>query len=116
MTDRSSVLPFCPNRTEQVNQSSVSQTETEQNRTCKKRIKNLDLNCRSNKQTNNFNQLGVKPRSNKQTTVLSYYDNFGSVGILLFILPEKWKCIVHFWTVIEHQILKGCEKERKFNS
>jgi hypothetical protein len=39
VTDRSSVLPFCPNRTEQVNQSSVSQTEIEQNRTCKKRIK-----------------------------------------------------------------------------
>ena len=39
VTDRSSVLPFYPNRTEQVNQSSVSRTETEQNRTCKKRIK-----------------------------------------------------------------------------
>ena len=39
VTDRRSVLPFCPNRTEQVNQSSVSRTETEQNRTCKKRIK-----------------------------------------------------------------------------
>ena len=38
VTDRSSVLLFCPNRTEQVNQSSVSRTETEQNRTCKKRI------------------------------------------------------------------------------
>ena len=50
LTDRSSVLPFCPNRTEQINQSSVSRTETEQNRTCKKRIKT----CRSNKQMNNF--------------------------------------------------------------
>ena len=40
------------NQTEQVNQSSVSRTETEQNRTCKKAHKNLDLNCRSNnKQT-----------------------------------------------------------------
>ena len=39
VTDRSSVLQFCPNQTEQVNQSSVSRTETEQNRTCKKRIK-----------------------------------------------------------------------------
>ena len=39
VTDQSSVLPFCPNRTEQVNQSSVSQTETEQNLTCKRRIK-----------------------------------------------------------------------------
>ena len=33
VTDRSSVLLFCPNRTGQVNISSVSQTETEQNRT-----------------------------------------------------------------------------------
>ena len=39
VTDQSSVLPFCPNRTEQVNQSSVSRTETEQNLTCKRRIK-----------------------------------------------------------------------------
>ena len=39
VTDRSSVLPFCPNRTEQVNKSSVFRTETEQNRTCKNRIK-----------------------------------------------------------------------------
>ena len=39
VTDRSSVLPFCPNRTEQVNESSVFRTETEQNRTCKKRKK-----------------------------------------------------------------------------
>ena len=38
VTDRSIVLLFCPNRTEQVNQSSVSRTETEQNRTCKNRI------------------------------------------------------------------------------
>ena len=29
VTDRSSVLPFCPNQTEQVNLSSVSRTETE---------------------------------------------------------------------------------------
>ena len=28
VTDRSSVLPFCPNQTEQVNQSSFSRTET----------------------------------------------------------------------------------------
>ena len=40
VTDRSSVLPFCPNRTEQVNQSSVSRTKTEPNRICKKSIKN----------------------------------------------------------------------------
>ena len=40
VTDWSSVLPSCaPNRKEQVNQSFVSQTETEQNWTCKKRIK-----------------------------------------------------------------------------
>ena len=39
LTDRSSVLPFCPNQTEQVNQSSVSRTETQQNRKCKKRMK-----------------------------------------------------------------------------
>ena len=39
VTDRSRVLPFCPNRTEQVNQRSVSRTETEQNRTCKNRKK-----------------------------------------------------------------------------
>ena len=38
VTNQSSVLPFCPNRTEKVNQSSVSRTETEQNRTCKKHI------------------------------------------------------------------------------
>ena len=31
VTDRSSVLPFCPNRTEQVNQSSVSRNQTELN-------------------------------------------------------------------------------------
>ena len=54
VTDRSRVLPFCPNRTEQVNQSSVSRTKTEQNRTWKKAPKNLELNCRSNKQTDNF--------------------------------------------------------------
>ena len=36
VTDRSSVLPFCPNRTKQVNESSVFRTDTEQNRTCKK--------------------------------------------------------------------------------
>ena len=39
VTDQSSILLFCPNRTEQVNQSSVSWTKTEQNRTCKKLIK-----------------------------------------------------------------------------
>ena len=39
VTDQSSVLLFCQNRTEQVNQSSVSPIETEQNRTCKKHIK-----------------------------------------------------------------------------
>mgnify|MGYP001309251485 CR=1 FL=1 len=48
ISDRPSVLPFCPNQTEQVNQSSVFQTETEQNR---KGHKNLYLNCRSNRQT-----------------------------------------------------------------
>ena len=32
-TDRSSVLPFCLNRTKRVNQSAVSQTKTKQNRT-----------------------------------------------------------------------------------
>ena len=31
VTDRSSDLPFCPNRTEQVNQSSVSRNQTEPN-------------------------------------------------------------------------------------
>ena len=39
VTDQSSVLLFCPNRTEQVNQSSVYRTETKQNRACKKHIK-----------------------------------------------------------------------------
>ena len=33
VTDQIGVLPFCPNRTEQVNQSSVSRIETEQIRT-----------------------------------------------------------------------------------
>ena len=35
VTDRSSVLPFCPNRTEQVNQSSVSRNQTEKNQSKK---------------------------------------------------------------------------------
>ena len=52
VTDRRGVLPFCPYRTEQVNQSSVSRTETEQNRTCKKVHKNLELNCKQRR--NNF--------------------------------------------------------------
>ena len=30
VTDQSSVLPFCPNQTQQVNQSSVSRTKTKQ--------------------------------------------------------------------------------------
>ena len=39
VTDWSSVLLFCPNPTEQDNQSYVSQTKTKQNQTCKKHIK-----------------------------------------------------------------------------
>ena len=67
VTNRSSVLLFCPNQTEPANQSSVSRTKTEQNRTCIKCIKSLDLNCKTNKQTKILIQLGVKPRSNKPT-------------------------------------------------
>ena len=61
VTDRSSVLPFCQNQTEQVNKSSVSQTETKQNRTCKKcKKKTLDLNRRRNKQTKKFKLISCE--------------------------------------------------------
>ena len=68
VTDRSSVLPFCPNRTEQVNESSVFRAETEQNRTCKKGKKKY-LNYGFNKQMNNFELIRCEAwmqQTNKQ--------------------------------------------------
>ena len=51
VTNRSSFLPFCPNRTSQ--SKFCFPNLTEQNRTCKKVHKHLELNCRSNKQRRN---------------------------------------------------------------